>query len=72
MNVAKNVPKRLGEIVDQICVEAGIRERIVPRSSALHKSEATAILQFIQILREREDRRIIDLKELADLAGRKA
>lgn len=72
--MAKNVPKRLGEIVDQICAEAGVRERIVPRSSALHKSEAMAILQFIQIVRDREERRVIDLSELAKLAaeGRKA
>lgn len=49
----KGIPKRLGEIVDLICREAGIGARVVPRSVALHKTEAISILQFIQSLKQK-------------------
>lgn len=44
----KGIPKRSGEIVDLICREAGIKERVVPRSVALHKTEAISILEHIR------------------------
>lgn len=44
----KGIPKRGGEIVDLICREAGIKERVVPRSVALHKTEAISILEHIR------------------------
>ena len=53
--LVKNTPKRLGEIVDEICREAGISERLVPRGPALHKTEAIAILTCIRCLRKRVD-----------------
>jgi hypothetical protein len=48
----KGFPKRGGEIVDMICKEAGIQERVSPGGVALHKSEATAVLQFILSMKE--------------------
>lgn len=51
--MAKGLPKRAGEIIDMICQEAGIKERLVPRSVSLHKAEAVAILGFIRGLQSR-------------------
>lgn len=58
----KGFPKRSGEIIDMICKEAGIQERVSPGGIALHKSEATAILQFILSIKEVAKRidRLID------------
>ncbi len=50
--MAKGIPKRLGEIVDAICEECGVRSRIVPRAVALHKSEAITILTALRTLKE--------------------
>ncbi len=49
----KGTPRRAGEIVDLICREAGIKERVVPRSTSLHKQEAASILGLIQGLQSR-------------------
>lgn len=67
--MSKNLPKRVGEIVDQILAEAGVRQRLVPRSVALQKSEATTLLQFVRLLREQERKRMEDVQELARLAA---
>lgn len=53
--MSKGLPKRAGEIVDMICEKAGVRPRMVPHSMQLHKSEAIAILTYIQTLEETGD-----------------
>jgi hypothetical protein len=55
--MSKGIPKRAGEVVDAICAECGIKSRLVPRSIALHKREAIAILTAIQTLKEMTSRK---------------
>lgn len=44
----KGPPKRLGDIVDRICRGVGIDTRLMPGSYQLNKSEALAILAFVE------------------------
>ena len=59
----KGLPKRNGEIVDLICKEAGVRERVVPGSPTLNKREAAAVAMFLLELRELAEKLRATLEE---------